>query len=37
MAELNKNARIWIWFAISFTLYLIWKFAFHFWPMDRLF
>jgi hypothetical protein len=33
MAGMGKNAKLWLTFAGSMTVYLIWKFVFHFWPL----
>src|SRR3984957_10651003 len=31
---LSKNAKLWLTFAATITMYLIWKFLFHFWPLS---
>jgi hypothetical protein len=30
---MSKNAKIWIVFAVTMGLYLVWKFLFNFWPI----
>jgi hypothetical protein len=35
MADVSKNAKIWLAFAVSAAVYLIWNFVLNFWPLGR--
>jgi hypothetical protein len=35
IVDVSKNAKMWLTFAGSLGLYLIWKFVFNLWPLGQ--
>jgi len=35
MVDVSKNAKIWLAFAGSGAVYLIWNYVFNFWPLGQ--